>query len=42
PASRVAASTNTDATAFLAFLTSDKARPAFEKQGFLVLAKTTN
>lgn len=42
PAARVAASTNTDAAAFLAFLTSNKARPAFEKQGFLVLAKATN
>lgn len=42
PAARVAASTNTDATAFLAFLSSARARPAFEKQGFLVLAKTTN
>ncbi len=42
PAARVAASTNRDAAAFLAFLASDKARPAFEKQGFQVLAKATN
>lgn len=42
PAARVATSTNKDAQTFLAFLASDKARAAFEKQGFLVLAKATN
>lgn len=42
PAARIAASSNGDAAAFLTFLQSDAAQPAFEKQGFDVLAKATN
>jgi len=34
PAAEIAGSDNPDATAFLAFLKSDRARPFFERQGF--------
>lgn len=42
PAARIAASLNGDAGPLLAFLQSETARAAFEKQGFDVLAKATN
>ncbi|HJQ55727.1 MAG TPA: substrate-binding domain-containing protein [Vineibacter sp.] len=35
----IASSANPDAAAFLAYLGSAAARPAFEKQGFTVLTK---
>jgi molybdate transport system substrate-binding protein len=37
PVALTASSTNPDATAFLDFLKSDGARPAFEKQGFVLV-----
>ena len=39
PVALVAMSKNPDAAKFLAFLKSAKARPAFEKQGFIVLGR---
>ena len=38
PVALLSASTNPDAKAFLAYLESDAARPAFEKQGFTFVA----
>jgi molybdate transport system substrate-binding protein len=38
PVALTASSQNPDAAAFLDFLTSDTARPAFEKQGFVLVA----
>jgi molybdate transport system substrate-binding protein len=37
PVALTASSTNPDATAFLDFLKSDGAKPAFEKQGFVLV-----
>ena len=42
PVALLKASQSPKAAAFLAFLTSDKARPLFEKQGFTVLAPQSN
>jgi molybdate transport system substrate-binding protein len=39
PVALLAASTNPDAKEFLAYIESDKARPAFEKQGFTFAAQ---
>ena len=41
PAAMIATSTNSDARAFFDFLRSDKAVPAYEKQGFTVVAPGT-
>ncbi|HET6198493.1 MAG TPA: molybdate ABC transporter substrate-binding protein, partial [Acetobacteraceae bacterium] len=42
PAALIRESKNVDAKAFLDFLTSAKARTAFEKQGFTVLVKSAS
>ena len=41
PAAMTAASTNPEATAFFDYMRSDKAKPAYEKQGFTVVSPGT-